>query len=172
MSNLDPLGMGRLMISVADVAGLVPSNWALPCVPALGLQLGVLAVPMVGAGVWVEFEQGDMNHPVWTGCYPGGPLDIPITAQPVLIPGTPAIPAFVVQTPLQNALVVSDLPPAPAMSPMPPPAPVPGGIVLRSASGAMIVVNAAGIFLHSGQGASIVLTGPTVNVNNGALTVI
>ncbi len=160
------------MVSVPDIAGFVPSNWATPCVPALGLQLGVLSVPMIGSGVWVEFEQGDMNHPIWTGCFPGSPADIPIAARAVMIPGAPAIPAFVVQTVTQNALVVSDLPPAPVMTPMPPPAPVPGGIVLRSASGAMLVVNAAGIFLHSGQGASIVMTGPTVNINNGALTVI
>ena len=64
------------------------------------------------------------------------------------------------QTPLQNGVVVSDLP-GPT-----------GGIVLRSATGAMVIVNDTGIYIQNGKGASIVMTGPTVTVNSGALVVI
>jgi hypothetical protein len=53
-----------------------------------------------------------------------------------------------------------------------PPTPVTGGIVLKSISGAMIVVNASGIYISNGQGAVISMIGPTVDINFGALTVI
>ena len=53
-----------------------------------------------------------------------------------------------------------------------PPSPITGGIVLKSVSGAMIVVNETGIYISNGQGAMITLVGPTVDINIGALTVI
>jgi hypothetical protein len=68
----------------------------------------------------------------------------------------------VLQTSGQNMVMVSDAPPSP----------VTGGIVLKSVSGAMIVVNETGIYISNGQGAMITLVGPTVDVNLGALTVI
>jgi len=53
-----------------------------------------------------------------------------------------------------------------------PPSPVTGGIVLKSVSGAMIVVNETGIYISNGQGAMITLVGPAVAINIDALTVI
>jgi hypothetical protein len=53
-----------------------------------------------------------------------------------------------------------------------PPTPITGGIVLKSTTGAMIVVNDTGIYINNGMGASITLIGPVVEVNLGALTVI
>jgi hypothetical protein len=58
--------------------------------------------------------------------------------------------------------MISDMPPTPAT----------GGIILKSATNAMIVVNDSGIYIQNGKGASITMIGPTVTVNNGALTVI
>ena len=52
------------------------------------------------------------------------------------------------------------------------PTPITGGIVLKSTTGAMIVVNDSGIYISNGKGASIMMVGPTVTINNGALTVI
>jgi hypothetical protein len=43
---------------------------------------------------------------------------------------------------------------------------------LRSTTGASIVVNDAGIFISNGKGATIMMVGPTITMNNGALTVI
>ena len=74
--------------------------------------------------------------------------------------GIPASPNIVFQTTGQNALVVSDLP-GPT-----------GGVMLKSATGASIIVNDTGIYIQNGKGASIVMTGPTVTVNNGALVVV
>ena len=72
----------------------------------------------------------------------------------------PGLPSIVLQTSGQNAVVVSDVP-GPT-----------GGIVLRSLTGATIIVNDSGIFIQNGKGASIVLAGPIVDINNGALTII
>ena len=156
VNNVDPYKLGRIMALVPDVSTVIPTTWALPCLPALGLQMGVFTVPMIGAGVWIEFEQGDPDYPIWTGCFPGSLADIPAAA--TLVP--PAVPAITLQTPLQSSIVVSDTPPSP----------VTGGIVLRSGT-AMIVVNASGIYITNGQ-AMITLLGPTVTVNNGALVVV
>jgi hypothetical protein len=59
-------------------------------------------------------------------------------------------------------VILSDAPPTPAT----------GGIVLKSATGAMIVVNDTGIYISNGKGASITLIGPTVAINVSALTVV
>jgi uncharacterized protein involved in type VI secretion and phage assembly len=157
--NIDPMMRGRLLCIVPDVLGPIPSSWAEPCVPLAGPTgppMGVYLVPPIGAGIWVEFEQGDPGKPVWVGCRWGSQADIPTLARA----GLPVSPSIVLQTAGQNAVVISDLP-GPT-----------GGIMLKSATGAMIVVNDTGIYIQNGKGASIVMTGPTVNVNTGALTVI
>jgi uncharacterized protein involved in type VI secretion and phage assembly len=155
LNNVDPLNQGRLQVQVPDVAGLAPASWAMPCVPIAGLQNGMVALPVIGSGVWVEFEQGNPDHPIWTGCFWGSAAEIPALAL-ATPPGTPAI---TLQTPLQNGLTVSDLP-GPT-----------GGIMLKSATGATLIVNDTGIYIQNGRGAAITLVGPTVTINNGALTV-
>ena len=127
----------------------------MPCFPFAGKQMGMYVVPQVGAGVWVEFEQGDPDYPIWTGCYCGTAAEVPALA----LAGNPASPNIVLQTTAQNGLVISDLP-GPT-----------GGIMLKSTTGATIIVNDTGIYIQNGKGASLVMTGPTVTVNNGALVV-
>ena len=77
LDNIDPLQSGRLQVEVPDVAGTVPSTWALPCLPFAGTGAGFFAVPPVGSLVWVEFEQGDPDYPIWTGCFWGTAADVP-----------------------------------------------------------------------------------------------
>jgi hypothetical protein len=160
IENIDPKQIGRVMLQVPDVLGEVPSSWAMPCVPAAGIQSGIFAVPPIGSQVWVEFEQGDPDYPIWTGGFWGLVADVPIfaTAPPAIPPGQ----NIVMQTTGQNIIMVSDAPPSP----------VTGGIVLKSVSGAMIVVNETGIYISNGQGAMITLVGPAVAINIDALTVI
>ena len=43
----------------------------MPCVPYAGSGVGFFAVPPVGANVWVEFEGGDPDYPIWSGCFWG-----------------------------------------------------------------------------------------------------
>ncbi|MEM5317152.1 phage baseplate assembly protein V [Paraburkholderia sp. JHI869] len=161
LDNLDPLMRGRLLLQVPDVSDLTPTSWAEPCVPLAGPTgppMGVYMVPPIGAGVWVEFEQGDPSKPVWVGCRWGAPSDVP----PLALAGIPGSPNICLQTLGQQMLMLSDAPPTPAT----------GGVVLKSLSGAMLVVNDAGIFIQNGQGASITLTANVVDINLGALTVI
>jgi hypothetical protein len=156
VNNVDPLQIGRIMAMVPDVSSLVPSTWAMPCVPVAGKQMGTFIVPQIGAGVWIQYEGGDPDHPVWTGGWWGLVAEVPALA----LAGVPGDPNIVIQTTLQNAIVASDLP-GPT-----------GGIMLKSTTGASIIVNDTGIYIQNGKGASIVMVGPSVTVNNGALVVI
>jgi hypothetical protein len=160
INNIDPLQIGRVMVQCADVLGEIPSSWALPCVPAAGIQAGMFIVPPIGSQVWVEFEQGNPDYPIWTGGFWGLVADVPVfaTAPPAIPPGQ----NIVLQTSGQNTLILSDAPPTPAT----------GGIVLKSVSGAMIVVNETGIYISNGQGATITLIGPAVAINETALTIV
>jgi hypothetical protein len=74
LENLDPLFQGRIMAEVPSVPGSL-TNWALPCTPYAGMDVGFYAIPPIGANVWIEFEAGDPNYPVWVGCF-WGPEDI------------------------------------------------------------------------------------------------
>jgi hypothetical protein len=65
--NVDPLQLGRVTAEVPAVLGDQTSGWALPCAPYAGDGEGAFFVPPVGAGVWIEFEGGDPDHPIWVG---------------------------------------------------------------------------------------------------------
>ena len=133
IENLDPLQIGRILAQVPDVLGEAPSSWALPCIPAAGIQAGCFIVPPIGSQVWVEFEQGDPDFPIWTGGFWGSVADVPVAAlTPAPVPPGQNI---VLQTTGQNALVLSDASPSPAG----------GGVVLSAAGGAMIVINDLGV---------------------------
>jgi hypothetical protein len=160
LDNIDPLMTGRIIAQVPSLLGETESTWALPCLPAAGIQAGIFIVPPIGSQVWIEFEQGDPDYPIWTGGFWGTAGDVPVfaTAPPAIPPGQ----NIVLQSTGENMLIVSDAAPTPAT----------GGIILKSTAGAMIVVNDTGIYISNGQGASITLVGPTVDVNVGGLTVV
>ena len=155
VQNVDPEQRGRIQVVVPDVSNVVPTTWAMPCVPLAAKSSGTYLVPQVGAGVWVEYEQGDADYPIWTGGFWGTVAEVPALA----LAGNPVSPSIVIQSGLQHTISVSDVP-GPT-----------GGIMLKSATGAMILVNDVGITISNGKGATIVMTGPTVTVNNGALVV-
>jgi len=69
--NKDPKNLGRLRAKVKEVLGDVETGWALPAVPYAGNGEGFFTVPPVGAGVWMEFEAGDAERPIWTGAWWG-----------------------------------------------------------------------------------------------------
>jgi uncharacterized protein involved in type VI secretion and phage assembly len=156
INNVDPMQMGRLMVQVPDISGLIPSTWAMPCFAVTGKQMGTWWLPQIGAGVWVEFEQGDPDYPIWSGCWFGSAAEVPALA----LAAPPAVPNFVIQTQGQNTIMVSDLP-GPT-----------GGILLKTLTGAMISISDTGITISNGKGAIITMTGPAVDINAGALTII
>jgi uncharacterized protein involved in type VI secretion and phage assembly len=155
-NNIDPEQRGRIMAMVPDVLGITPSSWAMPCLPVAGKQMGAYFVPQIGSGVWIEFEQGDPDYPIWTGCFWGIVAEVPALA----LTGNPVSPSIVLQTGLQNTIAMSDVP-GPT-----------GGILLKSTTGAFILVNDVGITISNGKGAMITMVGPTITINNGALVVI
>ena len=69
LNNVDPLNLGRLQANVPEVLGEMPTGWATPCAPCGGTGAGFFSVPPIGAGVWIEFEGGDVSRPIWTGCW-------------------------------------------------------------------------------------------------------
>jgi uncharacterized protein involved in type VI secretion and phage assembly len=157
LNNVDPKQIGRIQVLVSDVSCMAPTSWAMPCMPYGGVNAGMFTVPAPGTGVWVEFEQGDPDYPIWVGTYWGTPSEVPKLAQTAPAP----TPAVTIQTPLNNGIVIAD-----ALGPS-----GVGGITLQSASGATIAVNDIGITINNGKGATITLTGATVDINLGALTI-
>jgi len=156
IDNVDPLQIGRIMVQVPDVSNVIPSTWAMPCVPFGGIQSGFYAVPDIGAGVWIEFEHGDPDYPIWVGTYWGSAAEVPA----LVLAAPPGVPQVVIQTMGQNTLLISDVP-GPT-----------GGILLKSATGALISISDTGIIISNGQGATIAMNGPAVTINEGALEVI
>lgn len=71
MDTDDPLKRGRLRVEVPAVYGPGVGVWALPCVPYAGDGVGFKSFPPAGSNVWIEFEAGDLSHPVWTGFFWG-----------------------------------------------------------------------------------------------------
>lgn len=140
INNVDPKNIGRLQVKVPDVSNVALSSWAMPCVPLGGIQMGMYMIPAINAGVWIEFEQGDPDYPIWVGYYWGSTAEVPSMAQP-LAPGAPAI---VMQTPTQNAVVISDV----AVPPM-------------TAPGAMLFSPGASITV---DGSSVTITATTINL--------
>jgi hypothetical protein len=69
VNNIDPLGLGRLQAMVPEVLGEIPSGFALPCAPYAGTGSGQFTIPPIGAGVWIEFEAGNVSRPIWSGCW-------------------------------------------------------------------------------------------------------
>jgi uncharacterized protein involved in type VI secretion and phage assembly len=150
--NQDPMMTGRIRAKVADVLGDQESGWAMPCAPFGGSQTGFFALPKVQAGVWIEFEGGNPDYPIWSGCWWGSQAEMPT----VLMPSPDK--KVVLQTEGGNRITFDDSPGS-------------GGITLETSGGQKIKMTASGIEIDNGNGATIKLSGPSVNINSGALEV-
>ena len=151
--NKDPLLTGRVRARVPDVLGDGESGWAMPAAPFGGQGMGFFALPDVDAGVWIEFEHGDPDFPVWTGVWWGTAAEVP----PLLL--APPYQKVMVRTKGGHSITLDDTPGI-------------GGITLETSGGQKIVLSALGVEITNGMGATIKLTGPQVSVNNGALDVL
>ena len=152
-NNIDPQLMGRVQVSVPAVLGDGTLSWAMPCAPFGGSGVGFFAIPPNGANVWVEFEGGDPDYPIWAGCFWGiGEA-----------PASPAIPQMKVLKTDGITITMSDIPGA-------------GGFTLEVGPPVVpmplkLVFDATGIELSNGA-ASVKLSPISVSVNQGALEVI
>jgi uncharacterized protein involved in type VI secretion and phage assembly len=150
INNLDPEGRGRIRASVPDLSS-EPLSWAMPCHPLGGDGMGIFAVPPKGASVWIEFEQGDPDFPVWVGCFWGDASKLPSPSKDI----PPSTSSIALQTSGKDFVLISDK----------------DGIKLQTKSGASISINNNEIKIENGQGASIELSGPSVKINQGALEI-
>ena len=139
---------GRVQVSAPAVLGDGALSWAMPSVPYAGPGVGLFLVPPNGANVWVEFEGGNPDYPIYSGCFWG-------TGE---VPASPAIEQMKVLKTDTATVTISDVPGA-------------GGVTIETATGMKIAITVAGIEIVNGQGGSIKLTGPQVSVNDGALEV-
>lgn len=65
-ANTDPDNMNRLQLIIPHLNATAPStNWAWPMGMWGGKDYGVQMLPKVGDMVWVSFENGDPNFPLW-----------------------------------------------------------------------------------------------------------
>jgi uncharacterized protein involved in type VI secretion and phage assembly len=154
LNNLDPENRGRVQVQLADRFGLFPSTWALPAFQMAAIQCGLVTIPPIRASVWVEFEAGDTDYPIWSGGFFESPAEMPVMS---MAGATPMTPNIVMQTVGQVTLMLSD---NPAMN-----------VLIKTLTGAMITVGESGIMISNGKGASIAMVGPSVIVNGGALMV-
>lgn len=148
-NNIDPRQLGRLQIVVPTVLGNSRLSWAMPCVPYAGSGVGFFALPPIGARIWVEFENGDPDFPIWVGGFWEESSDVP--ASPVLAEKK------VLKTETAT-LTLDDTPGA-------------GGVTIETTAGMKIVLNAQGVEISNGQGATIKLQGPKASINGSALEV-
>jgi uncharacterized protein involved in type VI secretion and phage assembly len=147
-NNVDPRQLGRIQFSVPTVLGENRLNWAMPCVPYAGPDVGFFAIPPVGANVWIEFEGGDPDFPIWTGCFwDSGD-----------VPASPAVAEKKVLKTDVGTVTLDDTPGA-------------GGLTIETTAGMKIAIDSQGIEIANGQGASIKLQGPKVSINGTALEV-
>ncbi len=157
--NKDPLMAGRIRAKVPDVMGDQESGWALPCAPFGGSDLGFFALPDEGSFVWIEFEHGDADYPIWCGCwwdtFTAAVKDMP---KKVIIP-PPASSKVMIKTKGGNSILIDDTPGI-------------GGITLETSKGQKIVLSMTGVEITNGLGASIKMVGPKVSINGNALEVI
>jgi uncharacterized protein involved in type VI secretion and phage assembly len=147
--NKDPLMIGRVKARVLEGQ---ESGWALPCAPFGGYQMGFYAIPAVGAFVWIEFEGGDLEFPIWVGCFWASSMELP----PDLL--QPPYKKMTIKTEGGQSITIDDTPGK-------------GGISLETSTGQKIIISALGIEINNGQGASIKMVGPQVSINSGALEV-
>jgi uncharacterized protein involved in type VI secretion and phage assembly len=147
VDNNDPNQLGRLTARVPDVFGDETSGWALPATPYAGDGVGLYLIPPVGASVWIEFEHGDPEYPIWSGCFWAGGE----------VPASPASPNVKVLKTPAGTITINDTSGA-------------AGITIETADGKKIVLDSGGIEITVGQ-AVVKLSGPTVSVNSGALEV-
>jgi Type VI secretion system/phage-baseplate injector OB domain len=200
-NNIDPLQQARLQVTAPAVLGDGNLSWAMPSVPYAGSQVGFFVLPPVGANIWVEFEGGNPDYPIWSGCF-WGVGEVPVV---------PAIAETKVLKTESTTITLNDLPGAGGMTieVNPPAVAVPLKVEFDSAgikitcNPAVIEMKITGIEIQippaavkltpvginletppakvslsqaavevANAAASVKLTPISVNINNGALEVI
>lgn len=148
--NVDPLKQGRVKVNCPAVH-VSNEAWAMPSSPYAGDKVGLFTVPPVGANVWVEFEAGDTDYPIVSGCFwaeKESPSSTGVAATKVLKSDC-------------LTLTIDDTPGSAAVT-----------VKVDTAAGSLtIVLDSSGITLTNGN-SKVQLGTTSVSVNNGALEVV
>lgn len=136
----------RIKAKVPSVLGSQETGWCMPCVPYAGPSVGMAFLPEAGAGVWIEFEGGDVSYPIWVGCY-WRSGEIPSDA-------APAVKTIVTVSPLK--ILLDDN----AQS-----------ITISDSNQNTVTLDSSGITMSRG-GSTVQISDSEVNVNDGALEVM
>jgi hypothetical protein len=151
--NTDPQGLGRVQVTCPAVLGEGRASWAMPAMPYAGNKVGLFAVPPKGANVWVEFEAGNLDYPILSGCFWGDgevPTDTPVGTTKVF--KTDGMTLTIDDTSGSGSVKLEVSPPVVSMT-------------------LQIKLSSSAIELSAGS-AKITLGPATVSVNDGALEVL
>lgn len=154
--NKDDQGKGRLKAKVQDVLGDNESGWAMPCTPYAGKGVGLFLIPPKDAWVWIEYEHGDPDYPIWTGCFWGEKSEVPKETKD----GNPEIK--VLKTGI-GTITVNDSQNA-------------SGITIETTNNMKVVIDKNGIQIINGQkvqgqDVGVKISGNTVSINGNGLEV-
>jgi uncharacterized protein involved in type VI secretion and phage assembly len=136
----------RIKAKVPAVLGEQTTGWCMPCVPYAGPDVGIVFLPEEGAGVWIEFEAGDVSYPIWSGCYWRSD-EIPADA-------TPTVKAII--TKAGHKILFDD---------------DAGSVTVVDSNDNTITLESSGM-THKRGSKQVEITEQGVNVNQGALEVI
>jgi uncharacterized protein involved in type VI secretion and phage assembly len=136
----------RIKAKVPAVLQDKETGWCVACVPYAGPGVGIAFLPEEGAGVWIEFEGGDVSYPIWVGCY-WRDGEKPDDAKPAV---------KVIVTEQGNKIVLDD----DAQT-----------ITITDASDNKVTLSSDGMTLERGAN-KIVVSNAGMSVNDGALEVI
>jgi uncharacterized protein involved in type VI secretion and phage assembly len=135
----------RIKAKIPSVLADQESGWCVACVPYAGKDVGFAFLPEEGAGVWIEFEGGDVSYPIWTGCY----------WRRDEVPSDAGAAVKVIVTKEHKLLFDDDAP----------------AITLSDSSENKVSLEDSGLTLERG-GNKIEVSDSEVNVNDGALEVV
>lgn len=148
----DETNRARLKVRCPAVLG-EQEVWAMPCTPYAGDGVGFFALPAEGTSVWVEFEGGEINQPIWSGCFwKEEQIDSGDAVEGVLFLKTPGV----------TIRVDNDQ----------------GTVEIEASGGAKITLDSNGITLEaaevslSANGAAATLSASGFDAMSGALTVM
>lgn len=142
--NDDPSALGRIVATVPRLLDDVQLGWALPAFPYGGIaEQGFFALPAVGAGVWIEFEEGDLSYPIWSGTwYPSG-----------AIPEGAGVGQKVLKTSSGHKIVLDD---------------DASSLTITDANGNVISMDGSDIKITAGNATTITIDAPNIALVDGA----
>ncbi|TET46792.1 hypothetical protein E3J59_02730 [Candidatus Aerophobetes bacterium] len=159
IDNDDPEKLGRLRVKIPSVLGEnVVSGWSMPCVPYGGANdQGFFFIPEKDAGVWIEFEEGDLEFPIWVGTFwtkPGGATEVP---KPGDIQSPPS--RKIIRTVKENSIELEDKDNEEAI------------IITEKTNGNKITMNSNGIIVEDGNSNKIELTSSGVTITSSKIKI-